>query len=277
MSQALFEKRRRAARWRRVGQVALGLLAIGLVGGLVWLVWFSTVLVVTTVDVEGMKTLRPAAISTQAQVPIGLQLARIDTVAIETRVARMERIDGVDVRRRWPNTVLIEVKERKPIAWVMSEGRIRYVDRNGIDFRTVNREPIGLVEIRVGTVDPLVRQQAMESVTKVIAFLRADARDVLAQIEYASVASQDSITFRLISDRTVVWGSAENNADKVVVLRPLLKRVNAERYDVSAPELPTTKSAIKDDDKDDDKKSEDEDDEDADEAGEEPEEPEDEN
>jgi cell division protein FtsQ len=39
----------------------------------------------------------------------------------------------------------------------------------------------------------------------------------------------------------VVWGSAEQNEEKAVVLRPLLK-VDAERYDVSAPELPTTKS-----------------------------------
>lgn len=242
MSQELFEKRRRAARWRRVRQVALGVLVVGLMAGAVWTVWFSTVLLATKVEVEGMTTLRPAAITTQAEVPLGRQLARIDPVAIETRVARMERIDGVDVRRRWPHTVLIQVKERVPIAWVVSDGRIRYVDRNGVDFRTVSKEPDRLVEIRIGTEEPLTRQQALEAVTKVITFLRSDAPDLLRRVAYISAASQDSVTLRLTDRRTVVWGSAELGSEKVEVLRPLLRRVDASRYDVSAPELPTTKS-----------------------------------
>src|SRR4029079_5843873 len=120
----------------------------------------------------------------QADVPLGVQLARLDTVAIETRVARMERIDKVDVRRRWPNTVLISVKERVPVGWVISDGAIRYVDRNGIDFRTVSSKPDNLVEMRIETVEPLTRQQALEAVTRVVTFLRSQARDLYTQIEY---------------------------------------------------------------------------------------------
>jgi cell division protein FtsQ len=218
----------------------LGILGVGLIAGAVWLIWFSTVLVATDVEVEGMTTLRAEAIREQADVPLGVQLARIDTVAIETRIARMERIDKVDVRRRWPNTVRISVAERVPVGWVVSNGAIRYVDRDGIDFRTVSREPENLLEIRIETVDPLTRQQALEAVTRVITFLRSEARDLYVQIRYAEAETQDSVHLRLTERRTVVWGSAEHNEEKAAVLRPLLK-VDAERYDVSAPELPTTK------------------------------------
>lgn len=218
----------------------LGTLAVGAVAASVWLVWFSTVLVATDVEVEGMTTLRADAIRDQANVPLGVQLARLDTVAIETRVARMERIDKVDVRRHWPNTVLVAVKERVPVGWVESNGAIRYVDRHGIDFRTVSREPEKLLELRVDTVDPLTRQQALEAVTRVITYLRSDAPDLYAQIDYVEAETQDSVQLRLTGTRTVVWGSAERNEEKSVVLRPLLK-IDAERYDVSAPEMPTTK------------------------------------
>lgn len=241
MSQGLFEKRRRAERWRRVRRWLLGILSVSAIAGAVWLIWFSTVLVATDVQVEGMTTLRADTIREQADVPLGVQLARLDTVAIETRVARMERIDQVDVRRRWPNAVLITVKERIPVGWVISNGAIRYVDRSGIDFRTVSREPENLVEIRIDTVDPLARQQALEAVARVITFQRSKARDLYNQIEYVSAATQDSVHLRLTEKRTVVWGSGEHNEEKAAVLRPLL-RVDAERYDVSAPELPTTKS-----------------------------------
>ena len=153
----------------------------------------------------------------------------------------MERIDKVDVRRRWPNTVLISVKERVPVGWVESNLAIRYVDRHGIDFRTVTREPENLLEIRIDTVDPLTRQQALEAVARVITHVRSEAPDLYAQISYVEAETQDSVHLRLSGRRTVVWGSAEHNEEKVVVLRPLLK-IDAERYDVSAPELPTTKS-----------------------------------
>jgi cell division protein FtsQ len=241
VSHELFEKRRRAKRWRTVRRWFLAILAVGLAAGAVWLIWFSTVLVATEVDVDGMTTLRADTIREQAAVPLGLQLARIDTVAIETRVARMERISKVDVRRRWPHTVRISVTERVPVGWVVSNGAIRYVDRDGIDFRTVAREPENLLEIRIETLDPLTRQQALEAVTRVITFLRAEARDLYVQVRYVSAATQDSVQLRLTEGRTVVWGSAEDNDEKAVVLRPLLK-IDAERYDVSAPELPTTKS-----------------------------------
>ncbi|HKY57684.1 MAG TPA: FtsQ-type POTRA domain-containing protein [Aeromicrobium sp.] len=241
MSQELFEKRRRAARWRRIRRWLLGIVAVGVIGASVWLIWFSTVLVATDVEVEGMTTLRADAIQDQADVPLGVQLARLDTVTIETRVARMERIDKVDVRRRWPNTVLISVKERVPVGWVESNRAIRYVDRHGIDFRTVTREPENLLEIRIDTVDPLTRQQALEAVARVITHVRSEAPDLYAQISYVEAETQDSVHLRLSGRRTVVWGSAEHNEEKVVVLRPLLK-IDAERYDVSAPELPTTKS-----------------------------------
>ena len=241
MSQELFEKRRRAARWRRIRRWLLGIVAVGVIGASVWLIWFSTVLVATDVEVEGMTTLRADAIQDQADVPLGVQLARLDTVTIETRVARMERIDKVDVRRRWPNTVLISVKERVPVGWVESNLAIRYVDRHGIDFRTVTREPENLLEIRIDTVDPLTRQQALEAVARVITHVRSEAPDLYVQISYVEAETQDSVHLRLSGRRTVVWGSAEHNEEKVVVLRPLLK-IDAERYDVSAPELPTTKS-----------------------------------
>lgn len=240
MSEQLFVKRRRASLWRRVLRWLLALLAVGLVGGAIWLVWFSTVLVVEDVEVTGMTTLTAKAIESQAEVPMGLQLARIDPLAIETRVARMERINRVDVRRRWPTTVGITVRERVPVGWIVSNGAIRYVDRDGVDFRTVARRPTSLLEIKVGTFEPLVRQQALEAVGGVISFLRAQGRDVLTQVERVEADTQDSVHLVLEGNRTVVWGSADKNDEKLVVLRALLK-IKAERYDVSAPELPTTK------------------------------------
>ncbi|HSI26301.1 MAG TPA: FtsQ-type POTRA domain-containing protein [Aeromicrobium sp.] len=239
MTEGRFEKRRRAARWRRARPYVLGVLAAAAVAGAVWALWFSDLLTAERVQVEGITTLSVRSVRQQAQVPMGVQLARIDTGAITIRIARMERIDTVDVSRRWPRTVRIEVAERKPVAWIVSAGQIRQVDRDGIDFRTLASEPTRLVEIRVRTEDPLRRQQAVVAAARVVTYLRANAADIMGAVEYVTAASKDSITLELDGDRTVRWGSVEEADKKRRVLRALL-RIDAERYDVSAPEQPTT-------------------------------------
>ncbi len=226
---------------KRLLRILLGILVVALLGSLVWLVWFSHVLNVRRVEVDGMKTLTAAEIRTQAAVPIGGPLARVKLGQIETRVASMPRVDTVRAHRRWPHLLVVTVRERVPVAWVQIDGQVRLVDRHGVDFRTVRTGPTSLMELRIEASDPDVRVKAFESSTRVIVFLRHDGRDVFNRLKYVSAATQDSVHLRLDSDRTVVWGSAERSPDKLTVLRALLKGVRATRYDVSAPELPTTK------------------------------------
>jgi len=240
VTEELFIERRRAGRRRRVLRVLLGLLAAGVVGALVWLIWFSSALAVNRIQVEGTTTLKSADIRSQAAVRLGEPLIRVDTVAIESRVAAMERIDQVEVTRQWPRTIRIEIVERKPVGWVLSGGSIRALDRYGIDFRSLRSEPDNLVEVRVETVTARKRQQALEGAAAVLELLRTDDPRLLKKVQYVRVASKDSIQLVLGNNRTVTWGSAAKGEQKLTVLRSLLK-IKARGYDVSAPEQPTTR------------------------------------
>ena len=240
MTEELFIERRRAGRRRRVLRVLLGLLAAGVLGGLVWMIWFSHLLAVNRVQVEGTTTLRPSDIRTQAAVRLGEPLVRVDTVAIESRVAAMERIDQVEATRQWPRTIRIEVVERKPVGWVLSAGAIRALDRYGVDFRSLRTEPKHLTEVRVETATARKRQQALEGAAAVLELLRTDDPGLLKKVQYVRVASKDSIQLVLGKNRTVMWGSAAKGEQKLTVLRSLL-RIKARGYDVSAPEQPTTR------------------------------------
>lgn len=240
MTEKRFVERRRSMRWRRVHRVLLGLLAAGLVGGLVWVVWFSSAVAVNKIVIEGTTTLTPNDIRSQAAVRFGEPLIRVDTVAIESRVAEMERIAQVHVSRSWPRTVRIEVVEREPIAWVMSGGTMRALDRYGVDFRTLRKEPKDLVEVQVAGTTARQRQQALESSAAVLDLLRTDDPDLLKKVQYVRAGSKDSVELVLGKNRTVTWGSAAKGEQKLTVLRSLLK-IKARGYDVSAPEQPTTR------------------------------------
>jgi cell division protein FtsQ len=240
VTEELFIERRRAGRRRRVLRVLLGILGAGVVGVLVWLIWFSSALAVDRVQVEGTTTLTSADVRAQAAVRLAEPLVRVDTVAIESRVAAMERIDQVEVTRQWPSTIRIEVVERKAVAWVLSGGAIRALDRYGIDFRSLRSEPDHLTEIRVEAVTARKRQQALEGASAVLELLRTEDPGLLKKVRYVRVASKDSIQLVLGKNRTVMWGSAAKGEQKLTVLRSLLK-IKARGYDVSAPEQPTTR------------------------------------
>ena len=240
MSEQRFAERRRSVLWRRVRRVLLALLGLGVVAGVVWVFWFSSALAVNRIVVDGTTTLKPMDIRSTAAVRLGEPLVRVDTVAIESRVAMMERIDQVDVSRHWPRTIRIEVVERKPIAWVTSGVAIRALDRYGVDFRTLRKVPKNLVEVQVETIDSRRRQQALESSAAVLERLRTDDPGLLKKVQYVRVASKDSVQLVLGKNRTVTWGSAAKGEQKLTVLRSLLK-IKARGYDVSAPEQPTTR------------------------------------
>ena len=239
-SEERFADRRRSLRRRRIWRIVLVVLGVIAAGAVVWVVWFSSALAVNRIEISGTTTLKPMDVRSQAAVRLGEPLARVDTVAIESRVAAMERIDRVEVTRHWPRTLRIEVVERKPIAWVYSGGDIRALDKYGVDFRSLRKEPKNLVEVRVETIVARKRQQGLESAAVVLGLLRSKDPGLLEKVRYVRVSSKDSVTLVLGKNRTVTWGSAAKSRQKLTVLRSLL-HIKARGYDVSAPEQPTTR------------------------------------
>lgn len=240
MSEVRFAQRRREGTWQRFLPYVYTALGLILAGLLVWVVWFSTVLGVRQVKVEGQETLNARTILNLAAVTRGVPLARVDTVSIEARVAGLERVEAVVVRRSWPNTITIRIVERTSVAWIRSGGTIRGLDRFGVDFRSYQEAPKALFEVQVSATSSENRQTSLVEAAKVIGVIRKNDPGLFAKINYVSVESKDSVTLALSKNRTVRWGSAAGSTQKLRVLKPLLN-ISARTYDVSAPEQPTTK------------------------------------
>lgn len=234
-----FAERAAYERRRRLWRLAVAVLALVIVGALVWIVMFSSVLAVRRVAVDGETTLRESQVRQSADVRIGQPLARVDLSGIEARVASMERIQSVEVSRSWFHTVRITVVERTPVAWLTDAGVIRGLDRYGIEFRTYDKAPKGLLQAEVTATEPRRRQQTLEAVAAVVQLIEDDDRALRKQVQAVSAATKDSIELNLTKGRTVLWGSKGDSSHKLTVLRALL-RIDAKRYDVSAPDQPTT-------------------------------------
>ena len=140
-SRRRFAKRQWARRWLTWKWVLAGVVLLAVIGGLVWLVFFSSVLSVKDTEVSGNSYLTDQQILAQAAVPDGEPLATADLDAVRRRVGAMAAVKTVDVVRSWPDTVAITITERQPIAVVDIDGEIRGMDDEGVLFRDYAKPP----------------------------------------------------------------------------------------------------------------------------------------
>lgn len=202
------------------------LLAVVVVAVCMWLVFFSSVFAVKSVVVTGTDGKGAEAVASAAQVPIGTPLARLDTALIASRVHELAWVHDVDVRRGYPSQAVIAITERVPIAKTI-DGQA--VDLEGMIFRPMVAGVKGLPQVEASGV-------GLQSAAEVIAALPPELR---ARVARAKATTRDDVELILKSGASVVWGNADQSALKANVLTALLGR-QAKRYDVSAPELPTT-------------------------------------
>lgn len=226
-----FARRQWARRWL-AWRVVVGLVAlVAAVVGVVWLVFFSSVLAVRGVKVDGAEVLDPREVRQVAAVPTGSPLATVDLDAVAARVERLAPVLEVDVSRSWPDQVRIAVTERTAVAVVIREGRVEGVDPDGVIFRRYPSRPPSL---------PLVRSTAAtesDALAEAALVMAALPDDLQARVRYVSVATVDTISLRLRNGRVVRWGSAEDSENKAEVLTVLLDQP-ARLYDVSVPGRP---------------------------------------
>ena len=220
--------RRKALRRRWVA-----LLTVVTVAAVVYLVGFTSLLGVRSVDITGASSVPVDQIRAAAAVPDREPMLTLDTGEIAGRIRQLPGIATVDVSRSWPSTLDIAVTERTPVGFFTGAGGVHLVDGTGFDYKTVQNKPEKLPELQLSRVAP------DDAVTKsVIAVLASLPADLSNQVTVVRAKTPGGVEFMLTNGKTVRWGSAEDAERKAKVLAVLLTR-EGNVYDVASPELPT--------------------------------------
>jgi len=229
-----FVRRRRWTRLRRLRPFLYAALVLALAGTGIWLVFFSSVVTVREVSVSGNQTMSSVRVKAVAKAPLGRQLARVDLAAIQARVETIPAVKSASVSRSWPHTIAIEITERTPVAVVERGAGLQAVDEDGVLFGSYPRKPDDLPLVQTSAD---VKSEALAEAARVVSSLRPD---IAAKVDRVDVATVDRIQLQLAGGRTVMWGSAEDSAQKAAVLAVLLEQ-RADQIDVSVPGRPTTR------------------------------------
>lgn len=210
--------------------LAVAVLVAVVVALSVWLVAFSPVLGVRTVDVQGTRFLTAAQVRAAAGIHSGTPLVRLDTAAVVRRVEQLPAVRSARVHTHFPNGVTISITERTAVGFVEQDSRFVLVDGDGVQFRTMSVRPARLPQFALPGGAQAV--PAARAVAGVAADLGAG---LLAQVQSIQAFDPSAITLLLVDRRVVRWGSADRSADKARILPTLLAQPGTQ-YDVSNPD-----------------------------------------
>ncbi|MCW2541318.1 MAG: FtsQ-type protein [Frankiales bacterium] len=220
----------------RVGAVLLVLVVVIAA----WVVGFSSVFGVGTVQVTGVSGELATAVRTGAAVPNGFPLARLDTAAIAARVGAIEQVRSVRVEKAYPTTVRIVVQPRVAVGYraaASGSPTVRLVDSANVGFENAPSAPGRLPELTMpaGTATPAAGAAATATVAGAL------TPGVARQVARISAATTESVTLTLRDGRTVFWGGLDRNGDKAKLLTALLGQPG-QYFDISDPDAVVSRS-----------------------------------
>jgi cell division protein FtsQ len=224
----------RTTRRRRLGWLSAAAI-VALLAGLVVTAVFSPVLALRTVTVDGTQRLDPAALVDAVDGQLGTPLALLDEERIRTELGQFTLIRSYVTELAPPGTLLIHVVERAPVGVIASADGFRLVDPAGVEIETTLTQPEGypLIELVSGEDVGAAGFRSMAEV------LLALPPTVSGQVLSIAARTRDDVTLTLAgSSQRVVWGSAEDSAQKAATLAGLLALHQGDgpgEYDVSAP------------------------------------------
>ncbi|WP_332839001.1 cell division protein FtsQ/DivIB [Nocardia bovistercoris] len=211
------------------GLLAVALLTVALVSA-----WFTPMLSVRTVEIDGAVAVSQDQVREQLRVESGRSMLRIDTVEMARRVATLPKVRTARVQRVFPSTVRVTVVERAPLLYFDSPQGAHLMDVDGVEY-AIEAAPIGvpkLVADRPGAADPVT-----VAAVAVLAVLPPALTIQVAQVLARTVSD---ISLQLTDGRSVLWGGANDAERKAQVVLPLLTREGTV-FDVSSPNLVTVK------------------------------------
>ena len=200
---------------------------------LAWVVGWSSLLTVRTIQIEGIapkSALNGKQLIAESGIRVGEKMARAHISTLSELKAKYPKIESIALKRSWPSTVTLVVKEKIAIAAVYVNGVYQLYGEDGLPFARVATPPSDL---------PVITGRETAGIKAAVSIYRSLPADLASQIATLTARTNDLIEFT-IGETRITWGSSDDSATKIKVLRVLLK-TPAKKIDVSAPLSPTTR------------------------------------
>lgn len=212
----------------------VSLAAVGSLVAFVLLGAFSPLMAVRTIQVQGASRISADAIVASLSDQVGRPLTLVNDSEIEKKLAGFPLIRSYSTESSPPNTLIVRIVERTPVALLPVAAGFELVDSAGVVIQRSVKRPADYPVIKTSSGDG-----SGTGFATAISVLLALPDDLKATVDTVTAGTQDDVTFTLEKGGPkVVWGSSDDAAFKALVLSRLIEKTNPSKvheYDVSSP------------------------------------------
>lgn len=196
---------------------------------------FSPLMSVRTITISGTHLVSATTIQQELASQLGRPLPLVDTGLIRATLAKQPLIKSYSLQSIPPDTLIVNVVERSPIAYLKTPHGYSLVDPAGVSIEVTptRAQSYPLINVAGGSA-------TAQGFPGAVSVLNALPVSVRSQVTEVQAESTDNVVLTLRgSGARVVWGSAEQSALKAKVLAALMTHYHPRSssvYDVSSPE-----------------------------------------
>lgn len=222
--------------------VLLGLLAA------VALIISNNVFVIRTIEVEGNQLVDTAAVIDLSGIPIGSSMFSLNTSKIRDAINNDRYLEYVGIWRRFPDHVILTVKEDTPRAQIDWMGTLVLIGKDGVVLEQTSHIDIEIdvpmltgkdvVDVRVGQPLVFAKLGQLEAMNSILDELTH--QNLSGEISELNVATLDNLYLVTSDGLQVMLGNSSSLPMKMAQMRAFLADARAKQTMISGGVLDVT-------------------------------------
>ena len=211
------------------GSLLTGFLALL---GLVFATFQTPLLAIEEINFEGNQLMTEQELSAATADLLGQPLTTVSDAQVEQMLSEFSTVESFAIQSRPPHELVIRIRERQPIATVITSDGQFIFDAAGVRLSPFSGEQIP----RVVVVDDPAESIEYRSAVDVLLSLPLG---LYREVSLVTLNSQDSVELSLRDGTRVIWGDDSDAVLKHEVLQTLMANQTEQvDFDVSAPLAP---------------------------------------
>jgi cell division protein FtsQ len=189
----------------------------------------SSFFIIGSVEVRGNKYVATEDICRIAGIPEQTNIFRLNVNEIKSRLEKDLRIAQVDITRKFPDTIVLTITERHPIAYVASNYGFVELDKQGVilaafkNFKQLNVPVITGVQVDNGYIGDSVSNSDLNTVLEYLSMLD---ENILNRISEVNIKSNDQIIAYTVGSTQIRIGTSERLAEKARLTNEILRDID---------------------------------------------------
>ena len=218
------EKLRRIRRKQQLRTMLIVVLIVAIIAAFVWL-YRSDLFKIKKTEITGNHRLTDSQIEKISAIKPGTSLVRVPLRDIESRLSKNPWIESAEISRSFPNTLRIQLTERKAIAVIPVQDGGAIVDREGLvlekrqSLDRVNLPIVKDLDVRRVKVGQKIRSRSFSNAISCLSHLEDKIRSSLSIVSAPTV---DKLSLYTNKGVEILYGKAENFSKKNYILRKIL-------------------------------------------------------